>query len=422
MTGKQRVVITGLGIVAPNGIGIEEFWQSLIACKSGISEISLFDATELKSRIGGEINNFDLEDFLTHDGVGNNARINKNGAARHTQLALAATVLALRDASLDARTLDSDGPVPLVVGISSSAFELMNDGMEAVLESGPVAASPNIVRDSIPGAVPAAIAKSLGMQAQCRTISDSCPSGLDAIEVGAEMIRTGKADVAIVGGTDAPIAIMPFANFMNAGLASTCNTQPTRASRPFDLNRDSGVISEGAGFIILENLESALARGAKLYIEVTGFGISSDPHDNGNKITGLDAAMRQALANAGRRPEHVDYICAHGSGHPELDRAETQIIKKVFGKHAYSIPVSSIKGVTGNPMAAAGPLQVIACCLAMQNGLIPPTANYERSDPQCDLDYVTEGARLADPSCIVVNTHGVCGNNSSLVLESINFN
>ena len=232
------------------------------------------------------------------------------------------------------------------------------------------------------------------------------------------MIRSGRADVAIAGGADAPITRTGFTSFAAAGLVSTRDLDPSRASRPFDLDRDSGVISEGSGVVILENLTHALSRGVDPYLEITGYGMNADAHAD-LPGCGLDETMRMALANAGRRPEDVDYVCAHGPGHPVLDRIETEMIKKTLGKRAYDIPVSSIKGVTGNPLAAAGPMQLVTCALAFQNGIVPPTANCEKSDPDCDLDYVTGKPRKAHLECAMINSHGLGGRNCSLVVQRV---
>jgi 3-oxoacyl-[acyl-carrier-protein] synthase II len=232
------------------------------------------------------------------------------------------------------------------------------------------------------------------------------------------MIRSGEADLAIAGGTDAPITPIIMASFIAGGLSSLRNNEPERASRPFDLERDSGVISEGAGVFILENLEHAEARGARGYVELGGYGKQRDlnPERPGS---GLEHSMKLALANSGCSERNIDYISAYGPGHPVLDAAEVEIIKKVFGDRAYTIPVSSIKGVTGNAMAASGPFQIIACALAIRDQLIPPTANYEVADPACDLDFVPNRSRKVRLNSTLVNVRGLGGGASSMVLSRI---
>jgi len=209
-----------------------------------------------------------------------------------------------------------------------------------------------------------------------------------------------------------------MASFATAGLSSTRNSDPARASRPFDRERDSGVISEGAGIVVLEEYERAAARGAKPYLEITGYATHGDDYATG-EVFGLGHSMRAAMTNAGKNPEEIDYICAHGSGHPALDIVETDMIKRVFGQRAYSIPISSIKGVTGNPLSAAGPLQVITCGMMFRHNIIPQTANYEVPDPRCDLDYVPYRSRKRRVSTALINVRGLGGGNSSLVVQRV---
>lgn len=407
---KHRVVVTGLGVVAPNGIGIDEFWGSLITGKSGIGPITLFNAAGFRSQIAGEVKNFHLSKYV--DGEFKSKRM-----ARHTQLALAATQLALSDSQYNCS--ECRGPLPVYLGISSSAFDLIEKGMRQLQEKGPQFVTHHVVRSSPPQTATCMVSemiKTQGADSQAFTFSTSCAAGLDAIAAATESIRSGKTDVAIAGGVDSEITPTAFATFIAAGLACTQNQYPERASRPFDLGRETGVISEGAGVVILESLDHARARNAKIYLEVTGYGTFVDSEEPGS---GLFESMQQALSNAGKNPQHIRYVCAHGAGHPVLDRTETMMIKKLFGLHAYKVPVSSIKGVIGNPLAAAGPLQVITCALAFKHNLIPPTANYEKPDPTCDLDYVPNNARMSHFSSALINAHGIGGGNSSLVVEKV---
>jgi 3-oxoacyl-[acyl-carrier-protein] synthase II len=244
----------------------------------------------------------------------------------------------------------------------------------------------------------------------------ACAAGLDGVAQAVEVIHSGQADIAIAGGADAPVTSLTFACLDKAGLVAAYNERPECASRPFDRDRETGVVSEGAGVLIVENLDHALARGAGIYLEITGYGSQSDldPTQHGS---GLEHAIRLALANACKRPEDIDYICAHGPGHPVLDRAETEMVKRVFGEYSYRIPVSSIKGVTGNPLAAAGPLQLIACACAIRDQLVPPTANLENVDPCCDLDYVPTAPRATRIECALINCHGLGGGNSCMIVE-----
>jgi 3-oxoacyl-[acyl-carrier-protein] synthase II len=409
MLSKNRVVITGLGILGACGIGIEKFWDSLIRGKSGIGPVTLFDASSLKSRIAGEVKGFDPEKHLGF-------RVKPNRVARHTQFALSATKMAIEDAHLDIKNYFQK-TIPIVMGNSTSAFDIIQYGNDLIFDRGLSYNTPYIVSSSSPHSVASAISEFLDVKTQTITISTACASGLDAIGYAAEMIRSGRSSIAITGGSDAPIVPSFFSSFDVAGLSSTQNEEPEKASRPFDLKRDSGVIAEGAGMLILENLDHALARGANPYVEITGYATQMDS-DVKVPASGFSHTMTLAIANAGKRTEAVDYLCAHGPSHPILDRVETEMIKKVFGEYAYNIPVSSIKGAVGNPLSAAGPMQIIASALAVRKGLIPPTANYEFPDPACDLDYVPE-ARMAQVSCALVNVHGVGGINSSLVVERV---
>lgn len=408
---RNRVVITGMGVLAPNGVGLEAFWDSLLNAQSGIGPITLFDASNLKSRIAGEVKNFDPLDYIEPE-------LKPKRMARHTQLAYAATMMALEDAGLDANNLDLPSPVPVVIGISTSAIDVIERVYNALQEKNPNRVPTTSSAASIPQAAANTIADRIGSVAHAATVSSACPSGLDALADAAAMIRSGTAEIAIAGGADAPITPLTMASFIASGLSSYRNGEPEKASRPFDADRDSGVISEGASVFVVENLERAEARGATIYLEVIGYGKQRDL-DTTRPGSGLEESMRLALANASRLPEDIDYISAYGPSHPILDAVEVKSIKRVFGPLAYSIPVSSIKGVTGNPLAAGGPFQVVSCALTIRDGLIPPTANYEVADPECDLDFVPGRARKAKVDCALVNVRGIGGSASSLVIERI---
>lgn len=411
MNKRNRVVVTGMGVLAPNGIGLDAFWASLLAGRSGIGPITRFDATEFKSRIAGEVTDFDPFDYIEPE-------LRPARMARHTQLAYAAAMMALADAGLDLHNLELPSPTPVVIGVSTSAIDVIESVWQAVEGGRPNRAPITSASASIPQAAANAIADRLGACANAVTVSSACPSGMDAIADAAAMIRSGEAELAIAGGADAPITPLTMASFIAGGLSSLRNDEPTRASRPFDLARDSGVISEGAGVLILENLERAEARGVRAYVEFGGYGKQRDlnPETPGS---GLEHSMKLALANAGYTERNIDYISAYGPGHPILDAAEVQIIKKVFGDRAYLIPVSSIKGVTGNALAASGPFQIISCALAIRDHRIPPTANYELADPACDLDFVPNRSRKARLNSTLVNVRGLGGGASTMVLNRI---
>ena len=412
MMKRNRVVITGMGILAPNGIGNDEFWESLVTGRSGIGPITLFDASDLKSRIAGEVKNFDPHDYIEPE-------LKPKRMARHTQFAYAATMLALEDAGLEISEADLPSPTPIVVGVSTSAMDIIERSISDFDRRGGNGMSPTAVGALTPQAAANAIADRIGARAHAATVSSACPSGLDAVALAADMVRSGAAELAIAGGADAPITKHTFAAFIATGLSSCRNTEPEKASRPFDVDRDSGVISEGAGMFVLETLERAEARGAKIYLEINGYARQRDrgPDD---PASGLADSMRLALANAGRSENDIDYISAYGPGHPVLDAAEVRYIKEVFGERAYSIPISSIKGVTGNPLAAGGPLQLAACALSFRDQVIAPTTNCELPDPECDLDFVPLRARKAKLDCILMNVRGLGGSASSLVVSRPN--
>src|SRR3954452_22779856 len=339
MLKRNRVVVTGMGVLAPNGIGLDAFWSSLVAGKSGVGVITSFDPAAFKSRIAGEVKGFDPLDYI-------DPKFKPRRMARHTQFAFAAMKMALADADFDPARHVVDHPIPVMLGVSTTAMDILEDCFENLHRKGPRAVNAGVV-DCQPQAATQMLTMALGISSRATTISSACPSGLDAIASATTMIRNGEADVAVAGGTDATITPLSMASFSAAGLSSTRNTDPERASRPFDLLRDSGIISEGAGMLILENYETAIARGVEPYLEITGYGTQGDNYSS-DELFGLAQTMRDALDCAGKTPEEIDYICAYGPGHPALDIVETDMIKKVFGARAYRIPVSSIKGCTGN--------------------------------------------------------------------------
>ena len=408
---RNRVVITGMGILAPNGIGIEAFWESILAGRSGIGPITLFDASEFKSRIAGEVKDFDPLEYM-------DPGWKPRRMARHTQLAYAATQMALKDANFDPKAEKSGAVLPVCVGVSTSAMDVLERGFRELEERGPRGVNPGVVRNCQPQTVAHLIAEKLGVETETITVSSACPSGIDAIASAAARIKSGDADIAIAGGADAHVTPLGMASFASAGLSSFANTDPVHASRPYDAASDSGVISEGASILVVENLERAIARGATPYLEITGYSAQTD-HDPDDPCDGLESTMRLALANASRCVEEIDYICSYGPGHPLLDVAEVRMIRRVFGSVADQVPVSSIKGVTGNPLAAAGPFQIVCCALAFRDNLIPPTANHEVPNFDCDLDFVPGKARKARLNCALINVRGLGGGNSSMVVERV---
>jgi 3-oxoacyl-[acyl-carrier-protein] synthase II len=410
MRKHNRVVVTGMGILAPNGIGLEAFWDSLVAGRSGVGPITHFDASAFKSRIAGEVKGFEPLDYI-------DPKFKPKRMARHTQFAFAAMKMAMADAGFEPAKHPVDHPIPVMLGVSTTAMDILEDCWGDLSRRGPRGVTAGVV-DCQPQAATQMLTMALGISARATTIASACPSGLDAIASAAGMIRQGEADIAVAGGTDATITPLSMASFAAAGLSSTRNTEPGRASRPFDLLRDSGIISEGAGMLILENYETAIARGASPYLEIIGYGTQGDNYSS-DELFGLAQTMRTALDSAGKTPEDIDYICAYGPGHPALDVVETDMIKRVFGRRAYGVPISSIKGVTGNALSAAGPHQLITCGLCFKHNIIPPTANYEVSDPRCDLDFVPGRFRARRINTALINVRGLGGGNSSMVVERV---
>jgi 3-oxoacyl-[acyl-carrier-protein] synthase II len=406
---SKRVVITGLGVVAPNGIGKEAFWSSLLEGQSGIGPITLFDAARHPCQIAGEVKNFDLRKVAK-------ASVYTRRLSRQDEFALAAAIMAVRDAGLDDITLAPNRSALLYLGISCPAVEVISRGFDLLNSQGPAQVPPYIAPTGQPHHTASTIAACLPMVENSYTLSSACAAGADAIALGAEQIRLGRARMVLVGGADAPINALTYASLAKAGLLTKENQAPEKASRPFDARHDAGIISEGAGMLMLELYEHALLRGARIYAELTGHAACPDP-DPAFVGSGLETAMPLALASAFRRPDDVDYICAHGPSHRELDRNETKLIKQLLGKRAYSVPVSSIKAVIGNPLAAAGPMQLIAVCMAMTHDLVPPTANLELPDPECDLDYVPNRPRRSRLKTVLINVHGLGGGNTCLVVE-----
>lgn len=411
MRTRNRVVVTGMGVLAPNGTGLKAFWRSLVAGESGIGPITLFDSSGFKSRIAGEVKDFDPLDYL-------DAKWKPRRMGRHTQFAYAATKMALKDAAFDPSVQRLSTVLPVCIGVSSSAFDVIENGLRELRELGPRRINTGMVRNCQPQAAAQLIAQKLGVETNATTFSSACNSGIDAIASAASMIGAGEVELAIAGGADAPVTPLAIASLAASGLLSSANSDPGRASRPYDADGDAGVASEGAGILILENFEHALARGARVHLELTGYAAQMD-HDADDPFGGLESTMRLALANARRDIREIDFICSYGPGDPALDAAEVRMIRRVFAPAGNRVPVSSIKGVTGNPLAAAGPLQLIACALAFAHQSIPPTANHEKPNVDCDLDFVPGRARKARLACALINVRGLGGGNSSMVVERV---
>jgi len=410
---RNRVVMTGMGILAPNGIGVEQFWESLLVGRSGIGPITLFDASGFKSRIAGEVKNFDPTDYIEPE-------LKPKRMARHTQFAYACAMMALKDAGLNINDLELPSPTPVVIGVSMNAMDVIERAFYSVHENGPNRMAATTSAASIPQAPAVVIADRIGTCARAATVSSACPSGLDAIADAAAMIRSGEAEIAIAGGTDAPITPLVMGSFIASGLSSCRNGDPERASRPFDIDRDSGVISEGAGVFVLEELQRAEARGARAFLEIVAYGKRRD-QDPERPASGLEDSMRLALANGAATVSDVDHISAYGPGHPVLDAIEVDALKRVFGDRAYSIPINSIKGVTGNALSAAGPFQLAASALTVRDQIVPATVNLDTPDPECDLGFVRVRPRRAKVDCVLLNVRGLGGSASTMLVKRVQY-
>jgi 3-oxoacyl-[acyl-carrier-protein] synthase II len=409
MNSRRRVVITGLGVVAPNGIGKEDFWQALIAGKSAIRPISLFDASAYPCRVAGEITNFRAESFMLP------ARVKHRG--RFSQLAVAAAKLAVKDALLNANDLKKVRGDRLRIAMGTSmggVGDIVEDARQGFAREGfqgiPLVSSLEFAAH----AAVSHVSVELGIQGQALTLGSACTTGFDAVDWAATQIADGHADLALAGATDAPLAELAYASLCALGILA-----PDGVSRPYDLNRNGMIVGEGAGVVVLETLDHATSRGAPIYAEVLaaghgnegGYGPRTDTAERA-----LAGAIRGALSMANLTAAQIDHISAHGNGLPDYDLVETRAFKEALGSLAYNIPVSSIKSMIGHAMGAGSMLQVAASCLTLQNGIIPPTINLETPDPECDLDYVANEARPARVRRILLNAHAMGGTHSVLIL------
>ena len=406
----RRVMITGLGTLNPLGNDPASTWAAIRAGRSGIGPITLFDARGYETRIAGEVKGFDP--------VARFGRKEARRMARLTQLALAAANDALADAGVRDTFLIRDR-TGVIVGSGMGALDPIHEAAGTLAARGPGRLSPFFVHMMLADTPAATISIAHGLTGPNLAVYSACASGNNAIGEAAAIIRRGAADVMIAGGAEACILPLGLAGFGVMGAVSTRNDEPQRASRPFDAGRDGFVVSEGAALLVLEERDHALARRATIYGELLGYGSSADAYHitmPGEAGEGAAAAMRAALDDAGLTTADVDYINAHGTSTPLNDRAETAAIKRLFGKRAYALPVSSTKSMTGHLLGAAGALEAIVCLLALRDGLMPPTINYEEPDPDCDLDYVPNAARPADLQVVMSNSFGLGGHNATLVL------
>lgn len=408
---KLRVVITGLGIVAPNGIGKNEFWQANIKGRSGVDKITSFDVSKLGSKIAAEIKNFDPLKYIPKE-------ITKK-VDRFVHLGLSAAKMALEDSGLELEKEDRNR-IGVIIGSGLGGVLFHEAQLLLGYEKGLHRLNPLCVPRISPNAVSSHIAIQFKLFGPNLVISNACASGTNAIGEAFRKIQNDEIDVCVTGGTEAPLTAFNFGAYDAMHILSKRNDSPQEASRPFDEERDGFVMGEGAGIIILEDLEHALKRNAHIYAEIIGYASNSGayhmvlPHP-----TGEDAAeaMSYVLRDAQLKPKEIDYINAHGTSTPVNDIVETLAIKKVFDKYAYKIPVSSTKSMIGHSLGAAGAIEALVCTLAIEHDLIPPTINYKYQDPNCDLDYVPNMARQAKIKYCLSNSFGFGSNNACIVFS-----
>ncbi len=410
---ERRVVITGLGVVSSIGTGKEAFWQSLSQGKSGISGIEAFDTTQFTTHFAGEIKDFNPAAYIAHKQL--------KRMDRTSQLAVAASKMAVADAGLNFQQQDPSR-TGVIIGTAMAGHGYILDQHTQLMEKGPMRINPFTALASFPDACASNVSIELGVTGPSFSIATACSSASDACGYAFEAIRRGNVDFLLMGGAEASIYPGILAAFCVARAISTRNDSPETASRPFTLDRDGFVLGEGAGMLVLEEYEHARTRGAHIYAEILGHGMTCDAHHmTAPDPEGKEAsrAMRMALASAGVNLDEVDYINAHGTSTPLNDKTETMIIKKVFGDLAKNVPISATKSMLGHLIGAAGSVELIATLLAMDNSLLPPTINYKVPDPECDLDYVPNVARPKKIKIAMKNSFGFGGKNSILVVGRV---
>ncbi len=408
---KRRVVVTGIGMISPIGIGNEATWQGLIEGRSGVGRITKFDASAYACQIAGEVRGFDPETWI------DKKEVKKSDTFIH--YAVAAAQMAVDDARLTMNTEDPDR-VGVIIGSGIGGLPLIEEMHRKLLERGPSRISPFFIPGLIVNLAAGHISIRFNARGPNSAPATACATGAHAIGDAFKIIQRDDADVMFGGGSEAVITPLAVGGFAAMRALSTRNDEPQTASRPWDATRDGFVMGEGAGVLILEEREHALARGAKVYCEITGYGMSSDayhitsPAEDGS---GMMRVMQRALKDSGLAPEKIDYINAHGTSTPVGDRIESKAIKLVFGDHAYKLAVSSTKSMTGHLLGAAGGLEAAITALAIHTGTVPPTINYQTPDPECDLDYVPNTARQIEIQNAMSNSFGFGGTNATLVLS-----
>jgi 3-oxoacyl-[acyl-carrier-protein] synthase II len=407
---KRRVVVTGMGVVAPNGIGIDKFWDSLVHGRSGIRRITYFDPSSYPCQVAAEVEDFNPTDYM-----------NSNTAkrlARFAQFALAAAQMAVHDSTIDFSREDPF-KVGVYIGTAMGGSDVSEHLHNVYYEKGMKRIPPYAVFSISTHCATGAISCTFGLKGPNNTISTGCNSGLDACYLGYNSVEAGDADIILAGAAEAPITPYVFGFFCATGYLSKCNDNPKRAVKPYDIESDGLVLGEGGAVIILEELKHARERNAKIYGEVLGYGATNDGYDLfGANTDGTAAAMcfRKALAKAQLSPKDIDYINSHGNGFLEYDICETEAIKDAFGEAAYQIPISTLKPITGQSLSPTGIYQIIACLLAIRDGIVPPTINLFNPHPKCDLNYVPNRSIKKEVTIAAMNAHGFGGRHTVLVV------
>jgi 3-oxoacyl-[acyl-carrier-protein] synthase II len=408
---KRRVVVTGLGLVTPLGIGVEETWAALVAGKSGISRITKFDASAMATHIAGEVRNFRAEDFLPAKEV--------KRTDDFVAYAVAASRMAVEAARLTINGTNADR-VGVVIGCGLGGLRTIEKFHRLMIQEGPRKISPFFIPMLIANMAPGQVSIVFGAKGPNISIETACAAGTHAVGDAFKMVQSGVADAMITGGVEATITPLAVGGFNAMRALSTRNDEPEKASRPFERDRDGFVPAEGSGILIIETLDGALERGAPILAEIIGYGLSGDAYHIAAPAPfgeGMARCMKMALDDAGLKPEEVDYINAHGTSTDLNDKCETQAMKTVFGEHAYRLAVSSTKSMTGHLLGGAGGVEAAFTVLTLQRGVIPPTINYENPDPDCDLDYVPNVSRKAEVKVALSNSFGFGGTNATLVFR-----
>jgi len=408
---KNRVVITGLGVISAIGSGKEAFWEALRAGRSGIKKVHKFDPSPYPTQFAAQLNGFDFAPYIDPKWL---RRMDLT-----SQMSVSAAKMAVKDAALDLDKEDRER-IGVVVGTAMAGHAFILEQHDVYKEKGPMRINPFTALTVFPDAPASFISIELGLHGPSFSLATACSSALDAVGYAFNAVRKRELDVILMGGAEATVFPQAFSAFCMLRAMSQRNDDPERASRPFDRERDGFVLGEGAGMLVLEDLEHAKQRGAHIYAEIVGFGMTCDayhmtaPEPSGRQAT---RAIQIALKDAGVKPTDINYINAHGTSTPLNDKTETLVIKQVFGQHAYKVPVSATKSMIGHLIGAAGAVELIATTLALEHQVIPPTINYEIPDPECDLDYVPNVARKATLDLALKNSFGFGGKNSALVIK-----